>query len=174
MKHRFDPPPGAQVHQATKGKADAIESKIHQMLLKLPLLPKPKGNYLPLIQIQKWLYLSGQLPLEDNSLKTFRGKVGREVPVDIAQRAAKQCTLNALALAKNHLGSLEKIKRVIKLTGFVAAMPGFQEQAAVLNGASDFLVELFGDAGKHVRSAIGVTDLPMGACVEIEYVFEVK
>jgi enamine deaminase RidA (YjgF/YER057c/UK114 family) len=82
--------------------------------------------------------------------------------------------LNALAWFKQEFGSLDKLKRVIKLTGFVAGMPGFTEQARVLNGASDFLVELYGEAGKHARVSVGVTDLPLGACVEIDYLFESK
>ncbi|KAB2836326.1 RidA family protein, partial [bacterium] len=107
-------------------------------------------------------------------LGAYKGRLGKEITLEAAQRGAKQCTLNALALAKNELGSLEKIRRVIKLTGFVAGMPGFVDQPKVLNAASELLVDLYGENGKHARVAVGVTDLPMGACVEIEYLFEVR
>jgi enamine deaminase RidA (YjgF/YER057c/UK114 family) len=174
MKQAFTPPTGAQTTASPKDKVDAVEKKLQEMLLKLPILPKALGNYLPVVKAGHFIYLSGQLPMHDNSLGAFKGRLGREITLDGGQRAAKQCTLNALALVKRELGSLEKIKRVVKLTGFVSGMPGFTEQALVLNGASDLLVELFGEAGKHARSAVGVTDLPLGSCVEIEYVFETK
>jgi len=155
-------------------KPDAIEQKLLQMLHKLPEMPPVLGSYVPCLRMGNLLYISGQLPIFKNSLGAYKGRLGKEITFEAAQRGAKQCTLNALALAKNELGSLEKIRRVIKLTGFVSGMPGFQDQAKVLNGASELLVELFGENGKHVRVAVGVTDLPMGACIEIEYLFEVR
>jgi len=158
----------------TQSTSDKIEQKLWDQLLKLPLLPKALANYLPVVQSGKLLYVSGQLPLENNSLGAFRGRLGREINIAAGNRAAKVCTLNALALIKQELGSLEKVKQVVKLTGYVAGMPGFSEQASVINGASDLLVALFGDVGRHARAAVGVTDLPKGACVEIEFMFEVK
>jgi len=159
---------------APVSKLDPIERKLVGMLLKLPLLPKPLGSYVPLVRTGKLVYISGQLPLTDNNLGAFKGRLGKEITVDAAQRAAKQCTLNALAYFKEEFGGLDKLKRVIKLTGFVAGMPGFNDQPRILNTASDFLVELFGEAGRHTRVAVGVTDLPMGACIEIDYLFESK
>jgi len=174
MKSSFTPPTGSKEKVRPQAKVDKIEKKLLELLLKLPILPPPMGNYLPVARVGNFIYLSGQLPLKDGSLGAFQGRLGKEIPLDGGQRAAKQCTLNALAHLKRELGSLEKIKRVVKLTGYVAGMPGFTEQAHVLNGASDILVELFGEAGKHARVAVGVTDLPLGACVEIEYIFEVR
>lgn len=153
---------------------DPIEKKLMAMLHPLPKLPQPVGSYLPLIRVGNLVYLSGQLPLANNALGAYKGRLGKEISVEAGQRAAKQCTLNALSLFKNEFGRLDKIKRVIKLSGYVAGMPGFHDQAKVMNGASELLVEIFGDLGKHARIAVGVTDLPMGACVEIEYIFEVK
>lgn len=173
MKDAFTAPTGSKMSGTTK-KTDPIEQKLWDQLLKLPLLPKPVGNYLPLVKIGKFIHLSGQLPLKDNSLGAFKGRLGREISIEHGVLAAKQCTLNALAWIKQELGSLDKVKRAVKLTGFVAGMPGFNEQAAIINGASDLLVLLYGEAGKHARVAVGVTDLPLGSCVEIEFVFEAK
>ncbi len=174
MKEAFTPPPGSRERVHTKTTTDKIEMRLLEMLFKLPVLANPVGNYVPVVTVGKLLYLSGQLPMKDGSLGAFQGRLGREISVEAGQKAAKQCTLNALAHLKRELGSLDKVKRVVKLTGFVAGMPGFSQQAQVLNGASDFLVELYEESGKHARSAIGVTDLPLGACVEIEYIFEMK
>jgi len=159
---------------ATGRNIDPVEKKLHSMLLRLPLLPKPLGSYVPLVRTGKLVFISGQLPLADNNLGAYKGRLGKEISVEAAQRGAKQCTLNALAYFKDEFGGLDKLKRVVKVTGYIAGMPGFTEQPRVLNGASDFLVELYGDAGKHSRVAVGVTDLPMGACVEVEYIFESK
>ncbi|MCP5468744.1 MAG: RidA family protein [Deltaproteobacteria bacterium] len=174
MKQGFTAPTGSKTVRPSGPTSDSIERKLWEKLIKLPLIPTPKGNYLPVLKHDKTLYVSGQLPLKDGSLGSFVGRHGREISVDGGQRAAQICTLNALALAKNELGSLEKIKRVIKVTGYVSGMPGFTDHSLVMNGASDFLVELFGEAGKHVRTVVGVTDLPFGSCIEIEYIFEIK
>lgn len=174
MRQEFTPPTGSKTTAPAKPKADAIEKKLWDRLLKLPLLPKAQGNYLPFVKTGKLIFLSGQLPLTDNALKSFKGRLGREITIEAGQRAAQLCTLNALALIKNEIGNLEKIKRVVKITGYVAGMPGFEEQPTILNGASDLLVQLFGENGKHARVVVGVTDLPLGACVEIDYIFEMK
>jgi len=155
-------------------KPDPVEQKLLAMLHKLPEMPPALGSYLPVLRTGNLLYISGQLPIFNNNLGAYKGRLGKEITLEAGVRGAKQCTLNALSLAKNELGGLSKIKRVIKLTGFVSGMPGFHDQAKVMNGASELLVELFGENGKHVRVAVGVTDLPMGACVEIEYLFEVR
>ncbi|MCB1214292.1 MAG: RidA family protein [Deltaproteobacteria bacterium] len=167
-------PVGAQALGSDPKKADPIEKILLERLLKLPILARPVGNYRPALKAGKQLYLSGQLPLIDNSLRNFTGRLGREISLEAGQKAAQICTLNALAWVKQELGGLDKVKQVIKLTGYVSGMPGFKDQAKVLNGASELLVALYGEAGRHTRSAVGVTDLPLGACVEIEYLFEVK
>ncbi len=174
MRHAFTPPTGAKTTAPTKPSEDSVERKLWDKLLKLPLIPKPLGNYVPVTRVGKHIYTSGQLPFSEGSLGAFKGRLGKQITLEAGKRAAQQCALNALALVKQEIGSLEKIKRVVKVTGFVSGMPGFTEQADVLNGASDLLVELFGEDGKHTRSAIGVTDLPLGACVEIEFIFEIK
>lgn len=154
---------------------DPIEKKLLEMLLKLPVdLPPALGSYIPVLRVGNLVYISGQLPIFNNNLGAYKGRLGKEITLEAAIRAAKQCTLNALALLKGEIGRLDKVKRVVKIMGFVSGMPGFTEQPKVLNGASDLLVELYGESGKHVRSAVGVTDLPMGSCVEIEYIFEVR
>ncbi|HKY62311.1 MAG TPA: RidA family protein [bacterium] len=154
---------------------DPIEKKLLGMLLKLPVdLPPALGSYIPVTRVGNLVYISGQLPIFNNSLGAYKGRLGKEITLEAAIRGAKQCTLNALALLKSEIGRLDKVKRVIKVVGFVSGMPGFVDQPKVLNGASDLLVEIYGENGKHVRSAVGVTDLPMGSCVEIEYIFEVR
>ena len=154
--------------------ADPIEKKILGMLIQLPELPPALGSYAPFVRTGNLIYVSGQLPLFNNSLGAYKGRLGKEITLETGIRGAKQCALNALALMKKELGRLDKIKRVVKLGGFVAGMPGFVDQSKVINGASDFLVELYGENGKHARSSVGVTDLPMGACVEIDFIFEVR
>jgi len=173
-KEIYQAPTGAKAQGAVKPKYDKIEEKLLNKLLRLPVLAPPMGNYLPINKSGKTYFLSGQLPLKDGSLGSFKGRLGKEISLENGRAAALQCTLNALAYLKQDLGSLEKVKRVVKLTGFVSGMPGFSQQPEVLNGASDLLVDLYGENGKHARSAVGVTDLPFGACVEIEYIFEVK
>jgi len=153
---------------------DPIEKKLRSMLHPLPKIPQPLGSYVPVLRVANLVFVSGQLPLANNALGAYKGRLGKEISVEAGQRAAKQCTLNALAFFKHDFGRLDKIKRVVKLTGYVAGMPGFHDQAKVINGASDLLVEVYGDSGKHARASVGVTDLPMGACVEIEYIFEVR
>lgn len=174
MKDAFTVPTGAKTTSIPKPGKDKIADKLTQKLLKLPLIPKPVGNYLPVVKTGKTILMSGQLPFKDGSLGAFKGRLGKEIAIDGGQRAALQCTLNALAHLKRELGSLDKIKRVTKITGYVSGMPGFSEQSSVLNGASDLLVDLFGENGRHARTAVGVTDLPLGSCIEIEYIFELK
>jgi enamine deaminase RidA (YjgF/YER057c/UK114 family) len=174
MKDSFSAPTGARASATPQDKVDAIERKLLEKLIKLPLIPKPLGEYLPINKVGNLVYVSGQLPIKDGSLGSFLGRLGKEITLEAGQRAAQWCTFNALAHLKRDLGSLEKIKRVVKLTGYVAGMPGFTQQAEVLNGASKILIELFGESGRHARVAVGVTDLPKGACVEIEYIFEVE
>ena len=153
---------------------DSIEKKLQHKLIALPVPTDPLGNYVPVQMVDTIAYVSGQLPLVDNALINYRGRLGREINLENGQRAAKACILNALGHLKKRLGSLDKIKRIVKMTGFVSVMPGYKDHAKVMDGASDFLVELWGEAGKHARSTVGVSDLPMGACIEIELLVELK
>ena len=144
-------------------------------LLKVPLYePAPsEGNYVPCVRTGNLLFISGQLPKVGPQL-AFKGRLGKEVSLDNGKRAAKQALANALAVARWDLGSLDKVKRVVRLTGYINSFPGFSDQAKVMDGASDLLGEVFGDQGKHSRVSVGVTDLPLGATIEIDLILEVK
>lgn len=138
----------------------------------LPTPPSPAGSYIPVIQAGNLVYTAGNLPMKDGQV-AYTGQVTNET-LDAAKSAAKLCVMNCLSAICASLGSLEKIKRIVKVTGFVSSTPHFTDQPTVLNGASDYLVEIFGDAGKHVRSAVGVASLPRNASVEVEMIIEVN
>lgn len=140
----------------------------------LPSPPTPVGSYVPCIRVGNLLYTSGTLPMRDGNV-LYKGAVGGVgVPLEQGQEAAKLCTMNLLSILKGELGSLDKVKRIVKLTGFVNSASAFYQQPAVLNAASDLLVEIFGERGKHVRSAVGVSALPLNASVEIEMIAEIE
>ena len=140
----------------------------------LPPAPQPVGSYVPAVQTGHLLFTSGTLPMKDGQL-THTGQVGSyTVSVEDAQAAARQCMLNALAVVKHYAGGLDRVARVVKLTGYVSSSATFTEQPAVINAASDVLVALFGDAGKHARAAVGVASLPLDAAVELDLVVELK
>ncbi|MDQ3888906.1 MAG: RidA family protein [Thermoproteota archaeon] len=146
-----------------------IEEKLNSLGISLPIPPEPAGSYLPVVLFGNLAFVAGQIPTEGKQVK-FRGRVES---VAMGQEAARLCTINALAQLKSSLGSLNKIKRVIKVTGFVNSGPSFTDHAKVLNGASDLLVAIFGDKGKHARAAVGVSSLPLDSAVEIEFIVEV-
>lgn len=141
----------------------------------LPPAPKPVANYVPAVREGNLLFTSGVLPMRDGQLLA-NGLVGSEgLSVDEAKACAQQCVLNALAVVKAEIGSLSHVSRVVKLTGFVASQNGFDQQAAVMNGASDLLVSVFGpEVGRHARSAVGVAMLPLNAPVELELVLALR
>jgi enamine deaminase RidA (YjgF/YER057c/UK114 family) len=151
--------------------ATSPESRLEELGIELPATPAPAGAYVPATRTGNLVFTAGQLPLEAGEL-LFRGKVGDAVGVDEAREAARLCAMNALAAASTQTGGVGGISRIIKVTGFVASAPGFNEQPKVINGASEFLGEVFGDAGLHARSAVGVAELPMDAPVEVELVVE--
>ena len=146
-----------------------IEEKLASLGISLPIPPEPAGSYLPVVISSNLAFVSGQIPTEGKQVK-FRGKVES---IEIAQEAARLCTINALAQLKSSLGSLDRIKRVVKLTGFVSCDPSFSDHAKVINGASDLLVNIFGDRGKHARAAVGVSSLPLDSIVELEFIAEI-
>jgi enamine deaminase RidA (YjgF/YER057c/UK114 family) len=146
-----------------------IEEKLGSLGISLPIPPDPAGSYLPVVLFGNLAFVAGQIPMEDKQVK-FRGKVES---VAMGQEAARLCTINALAQLKSSLGSLNGIKRVIKVTGFVNSDPSFTDHATVINGASDLLVNIFGEKGKHARAAVGVSSLPLDSTVEIELIVEV-
>lgn len=149
-----------------------VQARLESLGITLPRPAAAAGNYLPIVETDGWLYISGQLPLSEGQL-TCTGKVGAEVTVEEAYAAARLCAINALALIKEALGgeedALEHV-RLVRVGGFVASAPGFTAQPKAINGASDLLVEVLGDRGRHARAAVGVAELPLGAAVEVEFV----
>jgi enamine deaminase RidA (YjgF/YER057c/UK114 family) len=149
-----------------------FEQKILKMNLQIPELSKPLAAYVPAVQTGKLIFTAGQLPMVNGEV-ICKGVVGEDVEIDQAYKAARICTLNALAAVKGVLGDLNQINRIIRVVGYVASTPTFAQQPAVINGASELLLEIFGEQGKHARSSIGVASLPLNASVEIEIVVEV-
>lgn len=152
--------------------SDTIASRLAQAGVTIPNAAAPAANYVSFVRFGTTLQTSGQLPLEDGRV-AVTGKLGGGVSLEDGQRAARICAVNILAQAQAALGDLEGIGRLLKLTVFVASEPSFTEQHKVANGASDFLVGILGDRGRHARSAVGVPALPLDAAVEIEAIFEV-
>lgn len=140
--------------------------------LTLPPVAAPVAAYVPAVRSGPFVYVSGQLPVVDGKLPAI-GKVGGAVSASDAAGMARTCALNALAAAASAAGGLEAIRRIVKVTGFVASAPGFGGQPQVINGASELLIEVFGENGRHARSAVGVAELPLDAPVEVELIAEV-
>lgn len=149
-----------------------IEEKIKHLGYTMPEPAKPLAAYVPAILTDKYVYTAGQLPMVNGELK-YAGKVGKEVTEEDARMAAEICVLNCLAAVKGLIGSINDIQKIVKLTVFVNSAAGFTGQPKVANGASEFLVNIFGEAGKHARSAVGVSELPLNAPVEIEMIVRV-
>ena len=147
------------------------EEAVKSLGLSLPDAPPPVGAYVPYVQTGSLLFISGQIPLRDGKL-VHEGKVGREVGFEAAKECARQCFLNALAQAKAALGSLDRVSRVVRLSGYVASAERFTDQAGVLNEASELAVQVFGEAGRHSRIAIGAAELPLGSPVELDVILE--
>lgn len=147
-------------------------ARLEELGIELPAVATPLASYVPALTVGNQVWTSGQLPLVDGALPAT-GKVGADVTVEQAQELARVCILNALAAVEAQVG-LDNVERVIKVVGFVSSAPDFVEQPAVINGASDFIGEVFGQAGAHARSAVGVAVLPKDAPVEIELIVEVK
>jgi len=150
-----------------------IEKKLKEMGIDISNAPKPAASYIPAVQTGNLVYTAGQASKKDGNL-VYRGKLGKDLTVEEGYEAAKISIINCLAVLKDHLGSLDRITRVVKLLGFVASTPDFDQQPYVINGASDLLIILFGEKGKHARSAIGTNVLPFGTPVEIEMIVEVE
>ena len=137
----------------------------------LPPAPNPVGSYVPFVRTGNLIFVSGALPLNSEGL-THKGKVGRDYSVEEGAVAAKQCALNLVAVLRSAVGNLDRIGRVVSLTGYINSVEDFEEAAAVMNGASDTIVKIFGDTGRHSRAAVSVNGLPKGAAVEVAGVFE--
>ena len=149
------------------------ERRLAELGITLPDLPKPVANYVPFIISGNLLFISGQGPRAADG-KYLTGKVGRDVTVDEASAHARLVGINLLSVVHHAQNGLSTVRRVVKLTGFVNASDDFQDHPKVINGCSDLLVEVFGDAGKHARSAVGVSSLPLNITVEIEAIFEIS
>lgn len=150
-----------------------FEEKIKEMGLEVPVAPKPLAAYIPAIKENDMVYTAGQLPMSNGQL-ICKGKLGKEVSEEEGIKAAQQCALNCLSAIKSVTGTLEEIEQIIKVTVFVNSSAGFTAQPKIANGASEFFVKIFGDKGKHVRSAVGVCELPLDAPVEVEVIAKIK
>ncbi|MDH4154691.1 MAG: RidA family protein [Nitrospira sp.] len=150
----------------------SFEAKLSELGLTLPDPPKPVANYVPVVRVGDLLFLSGVLPSRDGQL-IMTGKLGLELTTEQGKEASRVAVLNGLSIVKHEVGSLDHIKRIVKMVGHIASAPGFTDQPQVLNGASDLLVSVFGDAGRHARVAVGAAELPRQAPVEIELIVQV-
>jgi enamine deaminase RidA (YjgF/YER057c/UK114 family) len=151
----------------------SFEARTQSLGLILPEPPQPGGHFLSAVQVGNLLFVSGQIPASPGQV-LLTGKLGRDLTIEQGQEAARLALHNALAVVRSSLGTLDRIKRIIKLNGWVASAEGFHRQPQVVDGASMLLEEIFGEAGKHARAAIGVAELPLGASVELELIVEVE
>jgi enamine deaminase RidA (YjgF/YER057c/UK114 family) len=149
-----------------------IEDKLSSLGIQLPEPPKPLAAYIAAKQTGNLVFTAGQLPMVDGNL-IATGLLGRDIEVEAAKAAAQTCVINALSAVKGVIGDLDKIKQIVRVVGYVASVPEFTQQPAVVNGASELLLEIFGEVGRHARSAVGVAVLPLNAAVEIELTVEV-
>ena len=149
-----------------------IASKLKELQISLPEV-QPAGNYVPAQRSGNLLFVSGQLPKVEGRI-AFKGRVGKDLNVESARRAAKACLANILAVMQQELGTLDKVKKIVKLTGYINTYPGFSEHPKVMDAASELLVEIFGDAGRHARTVIGVVELPLGSSMEMDLIAEVR
>ena len=150
-----------------------IEERLLEISLVIPDLSPPLAAYIPAKQTGNLVFTAGQLPMVNGELIS-KGLLGQDVEIDEANKAARICTLNALAAIKGVIGDLDRIKQIVRVVGYVASVPTFTQQPAVVNGASELLLEIFGENGKHARSAVGMAVLPLNASVEIELTVEVE
>lgn len=151
----------------------SFEGKLKEMGIELPQAPKPVATYVPAVRAGEFVYTSGQITMVQGELK-YKGKLGKDLTVQEGYQAARICALNALSAIRGVVGSLDEIKQIVKVVGFVNSAEGFIEQPQVINGASDLLAEIFGAAGQHARSAVGVNGLPLDTAVEVEMIVRVK
>lgn len=149
-----------------------IEKRIEDLGITLPEMSPPKAMYLPVKQLGSALFVSGQVPFENGELR-FSGRVGGERTLEEGQAAARLCAVNMLAAVRAHLGDLDRVKNVVKVQAFVNSAADFDQQHIVVNAASQLLYDVFGECGRHARTAVAVPQLPMGASVEIEAIFEI-
>jgi len=148
-----------------------IDDLLSSLGVTLPIPPPAAGSYVPVAVSGKLAFVSGQIPMVGKEIK-FKGKVGRDITIEQGQEAAALCIINGLAQLKAFLEKLDRISRIVKVTGFVNCEPSFTEHPKVINGASDLLVKIFGENGRHARAAVGMSSLPFDSAVEIEFIAE--
>ena len=151
----------------------SFEHKLTQLGIELPSPPQPVATYVPAVQAGDLLFLSGVIPFRDGKL-VLAGKLGADLTVEQGYEAARIALLNALAIVRKELGTLDRVKKVVRMVGHVASADGFVQQPAVVNGASDLLVMIFDDAGRHARVAVGAAELPLNAPIELEIILQVR
>lgn len=148
------------------------ETRLKELGIELPAPPKPVATYIPAVQVGELLFLSGVIPFRDGQLMVT-GKLGRDLSVEQGMEAARVALLNALAIVRHELGTLDRVKRIVRMVGHVASAEGFVQHPMVINGASDLLVQVFGEAGRHARVALGAAELPLSAPIELELIVQV-
>ena len=151
-----------------------IEKRLEELGVALPAAAAPAGNYVPAVRTGNLVFVSGQIPFGADGKLVHNGVLGRDVTIEQGQEAAKVCAINILAQIKALTGDLDRIARIVKITGFVHAESGFDAEPKVINGTSDFFGEVFGEAGRHARAAVGVASLPLGVSVEVEAIVEIS
>ncbi len=151
----------------------SYEDRLKELGFILPAPPKPVANYVPVVRVGDLLFLSGVLPSRDGRL-VLTGKLGENLTVEQGVEAARVAVLNGLSIVRSEAGSLDGVKQIVKMVGYIASAPGFTDQPQVLNGASDLLVSVFGEAGRHARVAVGAAELPRLAPIEIELIVELR
>ena len=159
-------------HPRTTAGSTGAERRLAELGLELPPVATPVASYVPVVVSGSLAFVAGQVPMAEGRL-LWSGKLGHDMDVDAGAEAARRCGLQALAALRASLGSLDRVRRIVKVSVFVASADGFTEQPKVANGASDLFVEVFGESGRHARAAVGVSELPLGAPVEVEVVAEV-
>jgi len=152
---------------------NSIEARFEELGIKLPEPPSPVANYVPAVRTGNLVFISGQACVVNGEMK-YRGKVGADLTLEQGYEAARIATLNALAILRSEIGDLSRVSRVVKILGWVNSAEGFNQQPRVINGASDLLVEIFGERGRHARSAVAANELPFDTPVEIEMIVEVE
>ncbi len=150
-----------------------IDEKLKSLNIILPNAPKPAGSYIPVVISNNIVYVSGQIPVKEGKV-VFSGKVPTQQSIEEAGKAAKLCAINALAQLKASLGNLDKINKIIRVSGFVNSTPEFDQQPTIINSASDLLFNIFGEKGKHTRIAVGVASLPLESTVELDMIVEIS
>ncbi|HII36151.1 MAG TPA: RidA family protein [Nitrosopumilaceae archaeon] len=149
-----------------------IKEKLDTLGITLPTPPKPAGSYIPVVRTGNLVFVSGQIPIKDGKI-LYSGKVTKDLSIEDAQKGARLCAINALAQLNSEFGNLEKISKIVRVSGFVNSPPEFTEQPKVINGASDLLFEIFEEKGQHTRVAVGVSSLPLNSAVEIDLIVEI-